>query len=126
MVCLEASNTNLRLPLVSGWVWYLSDYTISIFNTEICPVCLSDIFHRTAPLFSSPSSLHPSLQVKCPQQWKVSSQVKSVVMRIKAIGAGTAENVSLTSSGSMLRHVVPFYHPYHPHHDCVTEDFRMQ
>lgn len=128
-VWIEAPNTNLTLPLVSVWVWYLSDYLTRIFNTEVCPVSLSNAFHRIVilPLPSPPSfSLHPSPQVKCPQQWKINSQVESVVMGIKAIRAGTAENESLTSLGVMLWHVVPLYHPYHPQHDCVTKAPKMQ
>lgn len=97
--------------LTSGaWVWYPSDYVTWGFNTEAYPVSLSDAFDRviTLPLPTSPSfSLHPSQQVKCPQQWKINSQVQSVVMGIKAIKAGTAENESLTSLGSMLWHAVP-------------------
>lgn len=104
-VWIETPDTNLRLPLASGWVWYLSDYVTRVFNTEVCPVSLSDAFDRivTLPLPSPPSfTLHPSLQVKCPQQWKINSQVESVVIGIKAIRAGTAENESLTSSGAIL------------------------
>lgn len=65
---LETPNTSLRLPVVSDWMCYLSDYVTSVFNTEVCPVNLSDAFDRivTLPLPSPPFSLRTSLQVKRP------------------------------------------------------------
>lgn len=62
------------------------------FNTEVCPVNLSDAFDRTValPLPLLPFSLHPSLHVKHPQQWKINSQVETVARGFKAIRVGTA------------------------------------
>lgn len=109
-VWTEVLHTNLRLPLVSAWYWYPSEYVTWVFNAEVYPVSLSDAFDRiiTLALPSLPSfSLHASQQVKCSQQWKINSQVQSVVLRIKAIEAQTAANESLTSLGSMLWHFEP-------------------
>lgn len=109
-VWTETPHTNLRLPLVFAWVWCPSEYVTWVFNAEVYPLSLSDAFDRiiTLTLPSHPSfSLHPSQQVKCPQQWKINSQVQSVVSRIKATEAGTAANEILTFLGSILWHFEP-------------------
>lgn len=62
------------------------------FSTEVCPLNLSDAFDRTVALLLPlpPFSLHPSLQVKLPEQWKINSQVETIGGGFKAIRVGTA------------------------------------